>query len=57
MKFTDLTLVLAGVLLNAVAQLMLKAGANAAGRIDGWSALRQAAPTLAQHPGVLGGVV
>lgn len=56
MKFTDLLLVLAGVGLNAAAQLLLKAGASAVGAISGWSALRAAAPTLAVHPGILGGL-
>jgi len=56
MKFTDLLLVLAGVLLNAAAQLMLKAGASAVGAISSWAALRTAAPSLALHPGVVGGL-
>lgn len=56
MKLTDFLLVLAGVLLNAAAQLMLKAGASAVGAISSWSMLRTAAPTLALHPGVLGGL-
>ncbi len=56
MKLTDLLIVLSGVLLNAVAQLMLKAGAAAVGPIAGWSALQRAAPVLALHPGVLGGL-
>lgn len=56
MKFTDLLLVLAGVGLNAAAQLLLKAGASAVGAISGWAALRAAAPTLALHPGILGGL-
>ena len=35
MKFTDFLIVLCGVLLNAVAQLLLKAGVNSVGRIAG----------------------
>ena len=57
MKMTDLTIVLTGVLLNAVAQLLLKSGAGAVGPIGSWPALRGAAPALATHPGVLGGLV
>ena len=57
MKSTDLFVVLFGVFLNAIAQLFLKAGAGAVGPIDSWSALRSAAPTLALHPAVLGGLV
>ena len=57
MKASDLAIVLSGVLLNAVAQLLLKSGAGAVGPIGGWAALRGALPTLALHPGVLGGLV
>ena len=57
MKLPDLLIVLAGVLLNAVAQLLLKAGASSVGPIGGWGALRGAAPTLATHPGVVGGLL
>ena len=57
MKASDLAIVLTGVLLNAVAQLLLKSGAGAVGPIGGWAALRGALPTLALHPGVLGGLV
>jgi multidrug transporter EmrE-like cation transporter len=57
MKIADFGLVLLGVLLNAAAQLMLKAGAASVGRIDGsLVALREAAPALLVHPGVLGGL-
>ena len=56
MKTPDLLIVLAGVLLNAFAQLMLKAGAGAAGPIAGWADLRDALPGLAAHPGVIGGL-
>ncbi len=56
MKLADLALVLAGVLLNAVAQLLLKAGATAVGPIAGWDGLRHAAPGLATHPGIWGGL-
>ena len=56
MKPTDLLVVLSGVMLNAVAQLLLKAGANSVGPIGGWAALRGSAGTLAVHPAVLGGL-
>lgn len=56
MKLPDLLIVLTGVLLNAFAQLLLKAGAVSVGPITGWGALRGAAPALAAHPGVLGGL-
>ena len=57
MKLADLLIVLAGVLLNAFAQLMLKSGAASVGPIAGWNSLRGAAPALAMHPGVLGGLI
>ena len=56
MKTADFLIVLAGVLLNAVAQLLLKAGAGAVGPIAGLGALRGSAFTLATHPAVLGGL-
>ncbi len=56
MRVPDFLIILTGVLLNAVAQLLLKAGASAVGPIGGWSALRGAAGTLALHPAVLGGL-
>ena len=56
MKSTDLFIVMFGVFLNAIAQLLLKAGAGAVGPIAGWGALQRAAPTLALHPAVLGGL-
>jgi len=56
MKTTDLAIVLTGVLLNAAAQLLLKAGAGSVGPIGGLGALRSAAPALALHPAVLGGL-
>jgi drug/metabolite transporter (DMT)-like permease len=56
MKLSDAFIILSGVLLNAFAQLMLKAGAGSVGPISGLGALRHAAPALAVHPGVLGGV-
>ncbi|MBV8619755.1 MAG: EamA family transporter [Curvibacter sp.] len=56
MKITDFLFVLAGVLLNAVAQLLLKSGANAVGPIHGVEGLRGVALTLAFHPGVIGGL-
>ena len=57
MKPADLVVILSGVLLNAVAQLLLKSGANAVGAISGWQAMRRAAPLLALHPAILGGLV
>ena len=57
MKIQDILIVLTGVLLNAVAQLLLKAGAGSVGRIDGWRALRDAAPALITHPGIGGGLL
>jgi len=59
MKLVDFGFVLTGVLLNAAAQLLLKAGANSVGPIGaggGLPALRQAALGLALHPGVIGGL-
>lgn len=56
MKFADLIIVLAGVLLNAVAQLLLKAGAASVAPITGLGALRGSAFSLASHPAVLGGL-
>jgi multidrug transporter EmrE-like cation transporter len=57
MKLSDLMIVMFGVLLNAVAQLLLKAGAGSVGPIAGWDGLRTAAPALALHPGVVAGVL
>ncbi|MEO7007778.1 MAG: SMR family transporter [Caldimonas sp.] len=57
MKATDLFIVLGGVLLNAVAQLLLKAGAASVGPIAGLASLRAASGALASHPAVLGGLV
>lgn len=59
MKAIDFTWVLSGVLLNAVAQLLLKAGASSAGEISmsaGAPALWRTASGLAMHPGILGGL-
>ena len=56
MKLTDFLIILSGVLLNAVAQLLLKSGAAAVGPIGGLAALRGSALTLALHPGVIGGL-
>lgn len=50
---------MAGVLLNAAAQLMLKAGASSVGAIsmsDGASALWRTGLQLSLHPGILGGL-
>lgn len=59
MRALDFLWVLGGVLLNAMAQLLLKAGANSAGEISlsaGASTLWRTALGLAQHPGILGGL-
>ena len=59
MSFFDFLWILGGVLLNAVAQLLLKAGAASAGAINmsaGGAALWRTAFGLAQHPAVLGGL-
>ena len=59
MKALDFIWVLSGVLLNAVAQLLLKAGASSAGEISmsaGAPALLRTAFGLAQHPAILGGL-
>ncbi len=59
MKGADFAWVLSGVLLNAVAQLLLKAGASTAGHISiaaGPSALGRTATDLMQHPAILGGL-
>ncbi|HOM11857.1 MAG TPA: SMR family transporter [Rubrivivax sp.] len=59
MKSADFAWVLSGVLLNAVAQLLLKAGAASAGQINlaaGAPALWRTATGLALHPAILGGL-
>ncbi|VTU22365.1 Undecaprenyl phosphate-aminoarabinose flippase subunit ArnF [Variovorax sp. SRS16] len=59
MKVFDFVWILSGVLLNAVAQLLLKAGAASAGEItlaSGAPALWRTALGLAQHPAILGGL-
>jgi drug/metabolite transporter (DMT)-like permease len=59
MKALDFVWVLGGVLLNAAAQLLLKAGASSSGEIvlsAGAPALWRTALGLAQHPGILGGL-
>jgi drug/metabolite transporter (DMT)-like permease len=59
MKVLDFLWVLTGVLLNAAAQLMLKAGARTAGEITmsaGPAALWRTATGLAFQPGILGGL-
>ena len=56
MKPADFALVLLGVLLNAAAQLLLKAGANSVGPISGFAALRTSGPQLLLHYGTLGGL-
>lgn len=57
MNVVSLSLLLTGVLLNALAQLLLKAGTNAVGHFD--FSLSNAAPValkLALEPHILGGV-
>lgn len=59
MRSTDFVWILSGVLLNAVAQLLLKAGASVGGPISivaGWSALWRTAAGMVQHPAILGGL-
>ncbi|SCK21601.1 Multidrug transporter EmrE [Variovorax sp. HW608] len=59
MKVIDFLWILSGVLLNAAAQLLLKAGANSVGEINmsaGANALWRTAMGLAMHPGILGGL-
>lgn len=59
MKGADFVWILSGVLLNAVAQLLLKAGASSAGSISfaaGAPVLWRMAMGLAQHPAILGGL-
>lgn len=59
MKGADFVWVLGGVLLNAVAQLLLKAGASSAGQISvaaGPAVLWRTATGLAQHPAILVGL-
>ena len=59
MKGADFLWVICGVLLNAVAQLLLKAGASSTGPIligAPGTALARSALDLAQHPAILGGL-
>ncbi|MEJ8820661.1 SMR family transporter [Variovorax humicola] len=59
MKALDFLWVLTGVLLNAAAQLLLKAGASTAGEISmsaGPAALWRTATGLALQPGIVGGL-
>lgn len=56
MKTYDFLLILAGVLLNAAAQLLLKAGARSTGGITLSAGLGRTALDLAQHPAILGGL-
>ena len=60
MRRADFAWILSGVLLNAVAQLLLKAGASSAGHITlaaDSPALWRTAAGLAQHPAILGGLI
>ncbi|MCS6765614.1 MAG: SMR family transporter [Candidatus Protistobacter heckmanni] len=57
MKFSSFAFILTGVLLNAVAQLLLKAGTNAVGAIEiGRSELWPTAFKLATQPSIIGGL-
>jgi multidrug transporter EmrE-like cation transporter len=58
MKGSDFAYVLAGVLLNAAAQLMLKAGASSVGPLVAGAGRDWAgtASRLALHPGIAGGL-
>lgn len=59
MRVADFAWVLSGVMLNAVAQLLLKAGASGPGPIsltDGSATLWRTAFGLAQSPAILGGL-
>lgn len=59
MKGADFLWVICGVLLNAVAQLLLKSGASSTGPIligAPGTALARSALDLAQHPAILGGL-
>ena len=56
MKLADFFIILTGVLLNAGAQLLLKAGAKSVGPLANLGALRNAAWALALHPGIIGGL-
>lgn len=57
MTLTTLALILTGVLINAGAQLLLKAGTNALGHIEFNSAgLMQVAPRIATEPHILAGL-
>jgi len=57
MTLSAFALIIVGVLLNACAQLLLKAGVKATGQIDfGGAQLWRAAQTLAFEPHILGGL-
>ncbi|MEO8922952.1 MAG: SMR family transporter [Caldimonas sp.] len=56
MRLVDFLIVCIGVFLNAVAQLLLKAGATASGPITSWPTMRHAAGVLVVHPAILGGL-
>lgn len=57
MSAVSLALVLAGVLLNAVAQLLLKAGTNSVGPFAfAWDNALPVAARLATQPAILGGM-
>lgn len=57
MSAVSLALVLTGVFLNAVAQLLLKAGTNAIGPFEfHWDNVLPVGMKLAAHPAILGGM-
>lgn len=57
MSAISLTLVLTGVLLNAIAQLLLKAGTNAVGHFEfHWDNVLPVGMKLAGNPAILGGM-
>lgn len=56
MKTFDFLFILVGVLLNAAAQLLLKAGASSTGGITLSADIGRTALGLLQHPAILGGL-
>ena len=57
MKLQEFSLILTGVLLNAVAQLLLKAGTRAVGAFEfAWANVRPVGFALATSPPILGGL-
>lgn len=56
MRAFDFSCILVGVLLNAAAQLLLKAGASSTGGITLSAGVGRTALGLLQHPAILGGL-